>query len=35
MTDLHLWLRHETRTTERRTPIVPSDARRLVESGRG
>ncbi|MFD9041353.1 saccharopine dehydrogenase [Streptomyces bottropensis] len=33
MTDLHLWLRHETRTTERRTPIVPSDARRLVESG--
>ncbi|MET9848067.1 saccharopine dehydrogenase [Streptomyces ossamyceticus] len=33
MTDRHLWLRHETRTTERRTPIVPSDARRLVESG--
>jgi saccharopine dehydrogenase (NAD+, L-lysine-forming) len=33
MTALHLWLRHETRTTERRTPIVPSDARRLVESG--
>ena len=23
MTELHLWLRHETRTTERRTPIVP------------
>ncbi len=20
MTELHLWLRHETRTTERRTP---------------
>ncbi|WP_328751765.1 saccharopine dehydrogenase [Streptomyces sp. NBC_00285] len=33
MTELHLWLRHEVRTTERRTPIVPSDARRLVDSG--
>ncbi|MFJ9723645.1 saccharopine dehydrogenase [Streptomyces sp. NPDC101209] len=33
MTDLHLWLRHEARTTERRTPLVPSDARRLVEAG--
>ncbi|GAB2850055.1 hypothetical protein GCM10027074_15980 [Streptomyces deserti] len=33
MTELHLWLRHEARTTERRTPIVPHDARRLVESG--
>ncbi|AZQ38811.1 saccharopine dehydrogenase [Streptomyces cyaneochromogenes] len=33
MTVLHLWLRHEVRSTERRTPIVPSDARRLVESG--
>ncbi|MBO4252591.1 saccharopine dehydrogenase [Streptomyces griseorubiginosus] len=33
MTELHLWLRHEDRTTERRTPIVPSDARRLVEAG--
>ncbi|MGA6226067.1 saccharopine dehydrogenase [Streptomyces umbrinus] len=33
MTELHLWLRHETRTTERRTPIVPSDARRLVGDG--
>ncbi|PZG94111.1 saccharopine dehydrogenase [Streptomyces sp. NTH33] len=33
MTELHLWLRHEVRTTERRTPIVPSDARRLVEAG--
>ncbi|MFF3327987.1 saccharopine dehydrogenase [Streptomyces sp. NPDC002888] len=32
MTELHLWLRHEVRTTERRTPIVPSDARRLVEA---
>ncbi|MCX5562123.1 saccharopine dehydrogenase [Streptomyces sp. NBC_00038] len=33
MNSLHLWLRHETRTTERRTPVVPADARRLVESG--
>ncbi|MFF0161987.1 saccharopine dehydrogenase [Streptomyces sp. NPDC005263] len=33
MTELHLWLRHEVRTTERRTPIVPSDARGLVENG--
>ncbi|MGN9820502.1 saccharopine dehydrogenase [Streptomyces sp. SD11] len=33
MTELHLWLRHETRTTERRTPVVPSDARRLVGAG--
>ncbi|MFF1547833.1 saccharopine dehydrogenase [Streptomyces sp. NPDC058291] len=33
MTALHLWLRHEARTTERRTPVVPDDARRLVEAG--
>ncbi|MFF4018954.1 saccharopine dehydrogenase [Streptomyces sp. NPDC001843] len=33
MTELHLWLRHEDRTTERRTPVVPSDARRLTEAG--
>ncbi|WP_432133943.1 saccharopine dehydrogenase [Streptomyces sp. bgisy154] len=33
MTPLHLWLRHEVRPTERRTPIVPGDARRLVERG--
>ncbi|MFF8673514.1 saccharopine dehydrogenase [Streptomyces sp. NPDC015242] len=33
MTELHLWLRHEARTTERRTPVVPDDARRLVEHG--
>ncbi|MEV6025235.1 saccharopine dehydrogenase [Streptomyces sp. NPDC052036] len=33
MTALHLWLRHETRTTERRTPLVPSDARRLIDAG--
>ncbi|MER6413270.1 saccharopine dehydrogenase [Streptomyces humidus] len=33
MTALHLWLRHEVRTTERRTPVVPDDARRLVEAG--
>ncbi|MFI7014522.1 saccharopine dehydrogenase [Streptomyces sp. NPDC050164] len=33
MTELHLWLRHEARTTERRTPVVPDDARRLVGNG--
>lgn len=33
MTQLHLWLRHEFRSTERRTPIVPADAARLVENG--
>lgn len=33
MTELHLWLRHEVRSTERRTPVVPADARRLVDSG--
>ncbi|MDQ0834777.1 saccharopine dehydrogenase (NAD+, L-lysine-forming) [Streptomyces achromogenes] len=33
MTELHLWLRHEARTTERRTPVVPDDARRLLEAG--
>lgn len=33
MTELHLWLRHEARTTERRAPIVPDDARRLVGNG--
>ncbi|GAB7105753.1 saccharopine dehydrogenase [Streptomyces phaeofaciens JCM 4814] len=33
MTDLHLWLRHEVRSTERRTPVVPDDARRLVRGG--
>jgi len=33
MTAVHLWLRHEARSTERRTPIVPADARRLVEHG--
>ncbi len=33
MTELHLWLRHEVRATERRTPVVPADARRLVENG--
>ena len=33
MTELHLWLRHETRTSERRTPVVPSDAGGLVEDG--
>jgi saccharopine dehydrogenase (NAD+, L-lysine-forming) len=33
MTELHLWLRHEDRGTERRTPIVPADARRLLDAG--
>ncbi|MDH6213108.1 saccharopine dehydrogenase [Streptomyces pseudovenezuelae] len=33
MTELHLWLRHEDRDTERRTPVVPSDARRLLAAG--
>ena len=33
MNAVHLWLRHETRTTERRTPVVPADARRLIGSG--
>ncbi|MET7685362.1 saccharopine dehydrogenase [Streptomyces sp. NPDC005423] len=33
MTDRHLWLRHEVRSTERRTPVVPADARRLVAAG--
>ncbi|MFF7971401.1 saccharopine dehydrogenase [Streptomyces sp. NPDC007905] len=33
MSELHLWLRHEARTTERRTPVVPADARRLIENG--
>jgi saccharopine dehydrogenase (NAD+, L-lysine forming) len=28
-----LWMRHEARETERRAPIVPADARRLVEAG--
>jgi saccharopine dehydrogenase (NAD+, L-lysine-forming) len=31
--DLHLWLRTETRPTEERTPVVPSDAARLVGDG--
>ena len=30
---LHLWLRHETRETERRAPLVPHDAARLVADG--
>ncbi|QNP69179.1 saccharopine dehydrogenase [Streptomyces roseirectus] len=33
MTAVHLWLRHEPRPTERRTPVVPADARRLIEHG--
>ncbi|GAB3309432.1 saccharopine dehydrogenase [Epidermidibacterium keratini] len=30
---VHLWVRHETRETERRTPLIPADARRLIELG--
>lgn len=30
-----LWMRSEVRETERRAPIVPTDARRLVDSGIG
>ncbi|MBD3784798.1 MAG: saccharopine dehydrogenase [Micrococcales bacterium] len=33
MADLHLWLRHESRSTERRAPLVPHDAARLVADG--
>jgi saccharopine dehydrogenase (NAD+, L-lysine-forming) len=28
-----LWIRHETRSTERRAPVVPADAARLVRHG--
>jgi saccharopine dehydrogenase (NAD+, L-lysine forming) len=29
----HLWIRHESRDTERRAPVVPADVRTLVEAG--
>ncbi|MEH0935367.1 saccharopine dehydrogenase [Micromonospora psammae] len=29
----HIWIRHETRPDERRAPLVPADARRLVDTG--
>ncbi|MEW1638803.1 saccharopine dehydrogenase [Streptomyces sp. NPDC093801] len=29
----HLWMRHEARSTERRAPLTPQDAARLVEAG--
>lgn len=29
----HIWMRHEVRSTERRAPLVPADAARLVEAG--
>ncbi|KJY37795.1 saccharopine dehydrogenase [Streptomyces katrae] len=29
----HLWMRHEARPTERRAPLTPQDAARLVEAG--
>ncbi len=33
VSDLHLWIRSETRATERRTPLVPADAATLVSGG--
>lgn len=30
---MHLWMRHETRTTERRAPLTPADARSALEAG--
>jgi saccharopine dehydrogenase (NAD+, L-lysine forming) len=30
---VHLWIRHESRSTERRAPVVPADVRTLVEAG--
>ncbi len=30
---VHLWIRHESRSTERRAPVVPSDVRTLVDAG--
>ncbi|MFD3700108.1 saccharopine dehydrogenase [Streptomyces sp. NPDC058646] len=30
---LHLWMRHESRPTERRAPLTPGDAGRLVRQG--
>jgi len=30
---LHLWMRHESRPTERRAPITPDDARTIVNHG--
>ncbi len=31
----HIWMRHESRSTERRTPLVPADVGRLLSSGIG
>ncbi|WP_331719263.1 saccharopine dehydrogenase [Streptomyces sp. NBC_00158] len=31
--NLHLWMRHEARPTERRAPLTPGDAARLVAAG--
>lgn len=30
---MHLWMRHETRSTERRAPLTPADAARVVAAG--
>lgn len=29
----HIWMRHESRSTERRAPLTPRDMRRLIEAG--
>lgn len=33
VSDVHLWIRSETRPTEQRVPIVPADAARLLADG--
>ncbi len=33
MSEFQLWLREETRTTERRTPLLPEGAKELVDAG--
>lgn len=30
---IHLWMRHESRPTERRAPLTPDDAAHLVAQG--
>lgn len=32
-TGVHVWMRHESRPTERRAPVTPEEARRLVDHG--
>jgi saccharopine dehydrogenase (NAD+, L-lysine forming) len=33
MPSTHFWIRHETRATERRAPVVPADVLRLLDEG--